>query len=145
MDVREKLVELIEQSGACFECFPVGDYEQEQIEKIADHLIAHGVTVQGNTEISDELLERLRKAPITVMTEETSGEVVQEWISVKDRLPEMRDDGFADAFLVTDGSLAHIAYFVDGEWIFTDNGQMKEPMFYDVTHWQYLPQPPKGE
>ena len=46
MDVREKLVELIEQSGACFECFPVGDYEQEQIEKIANHLIAHGVTVQ---------------------------------------------------------------------------------------------------
>ena len=46
MDVREKLVELIEQSGACFECFPVGDYEQEQIEKIVDHFIAHGVTVQ---------------------------------------------------------------------------------------------------
>ena len=46
MDVREKLVELIEQSGACFECFPVGDYEQKQIEKIANHLIAHGVTVQ---------------------------------------------------------------------------------------------------
>ena len=45
-DVREKLVELIEQSGACFECFPVGDYEQEQIGKIANHLIAHGVTVQ---------------------------------------------------------------------------------------------------
>ena len=46
MDVREKLVELIEQSGACFECFPVGDYGQKQIEKIANHLIANGVTVQ---------------------------------------------------------------------------------------------------
>ena len=46
MDVREKLVELIEQSGACFECFPVGDYEQKQIEKIASNLIANGVTVQ---------------------------------------------------------------------------------------------------
>ena len=67
------------------------------------------------------------------------------WISVKERLPEMRDDGFADAFLVTNGSLAHIAYFVDGDWIFTDNGQMKEPMFYDVTHWLCLPKPPKGE
>ena len=73
------------------------------------------------------------------------GVTVQEWISVKDRLPEMRDDGFADAFLVTNGSLAHIAYFVDGDWIFTDNGQMKEPMFYDVTHWLCLPQPPKPE
>lgn len=74
-----------------------------------------------------------------------NGVTVQEWISVKDGLPKMRDDGFADAFLVTDGNLAHIAYFVDGEWIFTDNGQMKEPMFYDVTHWCCLPQPPKGE
>ena len=74
-----------------------------------------------------------------------NGVTVQEWISVKDRLPKIRDDGFVDAFLVTDGSLAHIAYFVDGEWIFTDNGEMKQPMFYDVTHWCYLPQPPKGE
>lgn len=57
-DVREKIVELIEQSGACFDCFPVGDYEQKQIEKIADHLISNGVTVQ-------------------------------EWVSVKDRLPEI--------------------------------------------------------
>ena len=75
----------------------------------------------------------------------TNGVTVQEWTSVNDRLPQMRDDGFADAFLVTDGILVHIAYFVDGEWIFTDNGQMKEPMFYDVTHWLCLPQPPKGE
>lgn len=82
-----------------------------------------------------------------VMAEQmiANGVTVQEWISVKDRLPKMREDGFADAFLVTNGNLAHIAYFVDGEWIFTDNGQMKEPMFYDVTHWLCLPQPPKGE
>ena len=95
MDVREKLVELLDfiiQPG------------QKTLGDIADHLIAHGVTVQ-------------------------------EWTSVKDRLPQIRDDGFADAFLVPDGSLAHIAYFVEGEWIFTDKGEMKEPMFYEVTHW----------
>jgi hypothetical protein len=46
MDVREKLVELIEQSGACFDCFPVAGYEKDEIEKIVSHLIAHGVTVQ---------------------------------------------------------------------------------------------------
>ena len=107
MDVREKLVELLEKT-------PGIGWSPSAREIIADHLIDHGVTVQ-------------------------------EWISVKDRLPKIRDDGFADAFLVTDGSLAHIAYFVDGEWIFTDNGEMKQPMFYDVTHWCYLPQPPKGE
>ena len=115
MDVREKLVELIEK--ASYEC-DEGTRDlwdmREVADGIADFLIANGVTVQ-------------------------------EWISVKDRLPKIRDDGFADAFLVTDGSLANIAYFVDGEWIFTDNGEMKQPMFYDVTHWCYLPQPPKGE
>ena len=58
MDVREKLVELIEQSGACFECFPVGDYEQKQIEKIANHLIAHGVTVQEWISVNDRLPEK---------------------------------------------------------------------------------------
>ena len=57
MDVREKLVELIEQSGACFECFPVGDYEQKQIEKIANNLIAHGVTVQEWIPVTERLPE----------------------------------------------------------------------------------------
>ena len=57
MDVREKLVGLIEQSGACFECFHVGDYEQKQIEKIANHLIANGVTVQKWVSVKDRLPE----------------------------------------------------------------------------------------
>lgn len=60
MGVREKLVALIEQSGACFECFPIVGHEKNEIEKIASHLIAHGVTVQ-------------------------------EWISVKDRLPRKEE------------------------------------------------------
>lgn len=45
MDVREKLVELIEESGACFGCFPVSEYEKNEIEKIASRLIDNGVTV----------------------------------------------------------------------------------------------------
>ena len=48
MDVREKLVELIEQSDACFSCFPIAGYEKDEIEKIASHLIANGVTVQDD-------------------------------------------------------------------------------------------------
>ena len=46
MDVRETLIDLITASGACFTCFPVGDYDKEEKQKIADYLIAHGVTVQ---------------------------------------------------------------------------------------------------
>ena len=74
-----------------------------------------------------------------------NGVTVQEWISVDDRLPEDSNDGFADAVLVTDGFVQHMAYFVGGEWRFAESGEIKEPMWYRVTHWMPLPEPPKGE
>ena len=74
-----------------------------------------------------------------------NGVTVQEWISVEDRLPEYSNDGFADAVLVTDGFVQHMAYFVGGEWRFAESGEIKEPMWYRITHWMPLPQPPKGE
>ena len=122
MDVREKLVELIEQSSACFECFPVGDYEQKQIEKIANHLIAHGVTVQ-------------------------------EWISVKDRLPEddlpkgsnVKQIKVLTALKSDKGVRAvrsqmryRMTWYNSSPWAWKYSGS-------EITHWQYLPQPPKGE
>ena len=67
------------------------------------------------------------------------------WINVKDRLPEIREDGSVDAVLVTDGFLIHMAYCADGLWLFCDSGEMKEPMFYCVTHWMPLPEPPKED
>lgn len=73
------------------------------------------------------------------------GVTVQEWISVKDRLPEDSNDGFADAVLVTDGFVQHMAYFVGGEWRFAESGEIKEPIWYRITHWMPLPEPPEGE
>lgn len=105
MDVREKLVELIESTRY---------WGSNTSEEIADYLIRHGITVQ-------------------------------EWISVDDRLPEYSNDGFADAVLVTDGFVQHMAYFVGGEWRFAESGEIKEPMWYRITHWMPLPEPPKGE
>ncbi len=75
----------------------------------------------------------------------SNGVTVQKWISVDDRLPEDSNDGFADAVLVTDGFVQHMAYFVGGEWRFAESGEIKEPMWYRITHWMPLPQPPKGE
>ena len=99
MDVREKLVELLDiiiQPG------------QKTLGDIADYLIAHGVTVQ-------------------------------EWISVKDRLPE---DYKQRVMVICIGDYP-IGYpkidtdrYVRGHWV--RNG------IY-VTHWMPLPQPPKGE
>ena len=120
MDVREKLVEILEPHMSGLAC----EYEGGSCEltscrscnakNIADHLIANGVTVQ-------------------------------EWISVDDRLPEDSNDGFADAVLVTDGFVQHMAYFVGGEWRFAESGEIKEPMWYRITHWMPLPERPKGE
>ena len=73
------------------------------------------------------------------------GVTVQEWVSVDDRLPEYSNDGFADAVLVTDGFVQHMAYFVGGEWRFAESGEIKEPMWYRITHWMPLPERPKGE
>jgi hypothetical protein len=68
------------------------------------------------------------------------------WVSVKDRLPEIpkSDEGY-DCFLVTDGDLIHMAYYTEDGWLFADSGQMKEKMFYEVTHWMSLPQLPNKE
>ena len=107
MDVREKLVELLDdmqRSGT--------GYFGSAIEnkKIADYLIAHGVTVQ-------------------------------EWISVKDRLPEEKVDcivRYQHAYCDTDGYWAIGMCFYDGE-------KFQFNPVYKVTHWMPLPQPPKGE
>ena len=73
----------------------------------------------------------------------SNGVTVQEWISVNDRLPEYSNDGFADAVLVTDGFVQHMAYFVGGEWRFAESGEIKEPMWYRITHWMPLPLEPE--
>lgn len=75
----------------------------------------------------------------------SNGVTVQEWISVEDRLPEYSNGGFADAVLVTDGFVQHMAYFVGGEWRFAESGEIKEPMWYRITHWMPLPEPPKED
>lgn len=64
------------------------------------------------------------------------------WVSVRDRLPETPkpDEGYC-CFLVSDGSLIHMAYYTEDGWLFTDSGEMKE-MFYKVTHWMPLPDYP---
>ena len=70
-----------------------------------------------------------------------NGVTVQEWISVKDRLPEpwkrvliySRHDFCESAFYIG----------VPGEWRVTWNHEMLDAG--SVTHWMPLPEPPKGE
>ena len=107
MDVREKLVELLDdmqRSGT--------GYFGSAIEnkKIADYLIRHGVTVR-------------------------------EWISVDDMLPGEKVNcivHYKHAYCDNDDYWAIGICFYDGE-------KFQMDLSYKVTHWQYLPQPPKGE
>ena len=67
-----------------------------------------------------------------------NGVTVQEWISVKDRLPER----FVYVLVMTDFGEAAVARLKgNGRWyIGWDNDQ-----YAGITHWMPLPQPPKGE
>ena len=130
MDVREKLVELLnEVQEIGVNEIPAGfGYFSEYVEneKVASHLIANGVTVQ-------------------------------EWISVDDRLPE--DSGYY-LVVYRDKYNGSISIAFDmyvkcnvGEWWESEFACDITKQFLwatrlqeqEVTHWMSLPQPPKGE
>ena len=102
MDVRGKLVELIDDF--IYNVDLRHWYPEEMDEKLADELIAHGVTVQ-------------------------------EWISVKDRLPTIHDANADNCVLaihkVTNRRYYHWRTVVDNP--------------FDFTFWSKVPEPPKGE
>ena len=132
MDVREKLIEILKK--------PIFPHElADPIEAVADYLLDSGVTVQENMEISDELLKQLKNAPITNWKEEPSIEVVQEWISVDDRLPENGKEGVLIALRWGE---VDIGWCEDGRWRSEFVNEYEDG---EVTHWMPIPQPPKGE
>lgn len=152
MDVREKLVELIFDSL----CRHV-DKSCKLAENIADDLISSGVTVQENVKMSDELLKQLKNAPITICKEEPSIVTVQEWISVKDRLPEI-PDGYAEnpepvLYMMKNTKNIYAGYYGEGgvwrDKYFRQYEDSREGVdAYDVLCWMWqhdLPKPQKGE
>ena len=69
-----------------------------------------------------------------------SGVTVQEWISVKDRLPE---DIFPVLVALEGLNIAFHGFYQDEKWWKVGAGT--RPFTQKVTHWMLLPQPPKGE
>lgn len=99
MNVREKLVELIN------DCRAMEGYGMDLVERQADHLISHGVTVQ-------------------------------EWISVKDRLPE------AGGYVVCIAKRNPFSRFMPMVARIEKNGWVNpitEQYISDITHWMSLP------
>lgn len=124
MDVREKLVELlneVQETGV--NEIPAGfGYTNEYVnnETVASHLIANGVTVQ-------------------------------EWISVEDRLPDNKEYDWVLAQVVEDNGFMHIPTVMEyrqskNDWFEETYGWLSDHNgAFTVTHWMPLPEPPKGE
>ena len=103
-------------------------------------------------DVREKLIEILRK-PIfpheLVDTTEAvadylldSGVTVQEWISVKDRLPE-ENGRYLTANKRYDDKIGVFDLWFDGGFWYIDD---VDDMFdYEVTHWMPMPHPPKGE
>lgn len=66
----------------------------------------------------------------------------EEWISVKDRLPEDPENQFSELrHIITDGKTVTVSTFVYWPpWTWILPHYMKE-----VTHWMPLPKPPEGK
>ena len=120
--VKEKLSDLL------YEASRKADSERYIFDQIADYLIANGVVI-SNLETT----------------------TMQQWISVKDRLPKYTEEEmkryrfwgdmfFPEFNVMILGAIKPTALYYDGERWYD-----KESRCYFVTHWQPMPQPPKGE
>ena len=136
MDVREKLIEICfrefcdlagDSPCGCDGC-PYGKYSSENGECYEEY--------------KKDKFGKVKKTGVTV----------QEWISVKDRLPDKDgcyivtacDEGCSCGDGIWYDTVVIEAEHYKGEWSWNENGTE-----YDitdlVTHWQPMPQPPKGE
>lgn len=110
-----------------------------------------------NKSFADQYEKRgLLTAPHTATDLIAHGVTVQEWISVKDRLPEndygkhWKERKHYLVWLAPSGLMcvAHYGYKEYGWWIDGHDCVLSATNFKEVTHWMEinnLPQPPKGE
>ena len=79
------------------------------------------------------------------------GVTVQEWISVKDRLPDNKEYDWVLAQVVEDNGFMHIPTVMEyrqskNDWFEETYGWLSDHNgAFTVTHWMPLPEPPKGE
>ena len=127
MNVREKLVEIMEDLGCnneyCKDCEFCNDID--------------GCVHRRKEIIADRLI--------------ANGVTVQEWISVKDRLPDNKEYDWVLAQVVEDNGYMHIPRVMEyrqlkNDWFEETYGWLSEHNgVFTVTHWMPLPKPPKGE
>ena len=106
-------------------------------EKLIDLLTGHSIDTQQDVEyVADHLI--------------SNGVTVQEWISVKDRLPDNKEHDWVLAQVVEDNGYMHIPRVMEyrqakDDWFEETYGWLSEHNgVFTVTHWMPLPPPPKG-
>ena len=78
-------------------------------------------------------------------------DIVQEWISVKDRLPDNKEYDWVLAQVVEDNGFMHIPTVMEyrqsrNDWFEETYGWLSDHNgAFTVTHWMPLPEPPKKE
>ena len=78
-------------------------------------------------------------------------DAAQEWISVKDRLPDNKEYDWVLAQVVEDNGFMHIPTVMEyrqskNDWFEETYGWLSDHNgAFTVTHWMPLPEPPKGE
>ena len=118
MDVREKLVELIESARY---------WGSNTSEEIADHLISNGVTVQEWISVYDRLPQEDGAYLVTANDFGNSQRVKIRWFA--------KDGETVDKYDLA--GQKYVWYLYDSECGYASTKS--------VTHWMPLPQPPKGE
>lgn len=74
---------------------------------------------------------------------------MSEWISVKDRLPNINDDGCY--VIATSNGIVEQVCFYDGEFRLFRNNMFRTcvvsggRVLKNISHWMPLPEPPKGQ
>ena len=98
-------------------------------EKLIDLLTGHSIDTQQDVEyVADHLI--------------SSGVTVQEWISVKDRLPQ-ENGRYLTANKRWDDKINVFDLWFNGGFWYVDG---EDDVFdFEVTHWMPMPNPPKGE
>ena len=102
-------------------------------EKLVKQAISHfwyGVS----HDIFNEPVTTYAKLAIDALEKE-NGVTVQEWISVNDRLPEEN----TTVIVATDNGIVFQCLYAYDGWNLWEGNEV------NITHWQPMPQPPKGE
>lgn len=110
----------------------------DAVQKLTDLIAKAKRSMWGKSGLSSDMARNTYIAEYLV----SHGVTEPEWISVKDRLPEKREDVLLCRKWWGEISNPKMGWYneVSGKWFDLSNMEI-----HNVTHWMPLPQPPKGE